>query len=143
MTDLKSRLLGTWKLVSAVREEVPSGRRTSLFGDSPSGLLSYGPEGRMIAIIVRGGRPRPAGDVPTAAEADALFRGVVSYAGPFTVDGDQVTHHVEISWNERWTGTVQKRTARFDGARLLLSTPVSPDPLDGLVSVRTMTWERV
>jgi hypothetical protein len=85
----------------------------------------------------------PADDRPTAAEAEALFRGVVSYAGPFTLDGDQVTHHVEISWNESWTGTIQKRTVRFDGERLQLSTPVSPDPLDGLMSVRTMTWERV
>jgi hypothetical protein len=143
MADLQPRLLGTWKLVSAVREEVPSGRTTNLFGARPSGYLSYSPEGRMIAIIVRDGRPRPADDRPTAAEAEALFRGVVSYAGPFTLDGDQVTHHVEISWNESWTGTIQKRTVRFDGERLQLSTPVSPDPLDGLMSVRTMTWERV
>jgi hypothetical protein len=143
MSDLKNRLLGTWRLVSAVREEVPSGRRTDMFGAGVSGYLSYTPEGRMVALIVRGGRARPAADVPTPAEAEALFRGVVSYAGAFAVDGDQVTHHVDISWNERWTGTVQKRTARFHGDRLLLSTEVSRDPLDGLMSVRTMTWERV
>jgi hypothetical protein len=141
--DLKPRLLGTWKLVSAVREEVPSGRRTNMFGDDPTGYLSYSPEGRMIALLVRGGRLRPANDVATAGEAEALFRSVVSYAGAFTLDGDQVSHHVDISWNERWTGTVQQRTVRFDGERLQLSTPVSRDPLDGLMSVRTMTWERV
>jgi hypothetical protein len=141
--DLRSRLLGTWRLVSAVREEVPSGRKTDMFGANPTGFLTYGPEGRMIALIVRSGRARPAGAVPTAAEAEGLLRSVVSYAGPYSVDGDQVTHRVDISWNESWTGTVQTRTVRFDGARLVLSTPVSRDPLDGLMSVRTMTWERV
>ena len=140
---LRQRLLGSWKLVSAVREEIPSGRKTDYFGPKPSGYLTYSPDGRMIALIVRGDRARPASDVATAAEAESLFRGVVSYAGPFAVEGDQVTHHVDISWNEGWTGTVQKRTVRFDGDRLQLSTPVSPGPLDGVMSVRTMTWERV
>jgi hypothetical protein len=140
---LRNRLLGTWKLASAVREEVPSGRRTDLFGPDPIGYLTYTPEGRMVALLVRSDRKRPAGDVATAPEAEHLFRSVVSYSGPFTLNGDEVTHKVDVSWNESWTGTEQRRLVKFDGDRLLLSTPVSRDPIDGLTSMRTMTWVRV
>ena len=140
--ELKRRLLGTWKLVSAVREEVPSGRRTDFFGPSPVGYLNYSPEGRMFALIVRGDRKRPAGAVAAPAEIEALFKSAVSYTGKFSVAGNEVTHHVDASMNEVWTGTVQRRTATFDGPRLMLSTPLSLDPLDGLNSIRTMTWER-
>jgi hypothetical protein len=50
---------------------------------------------------------------------------------------------VEISWNESWSGTQQKRFARFEGSRVYLSTAPSPDPLTGRMTVRTMTWEKV
>ena len=33
--------------------------------------------------------------------------------------------------------------ARFDGNRVYLSTPPSPDPLTGTMTMRTMTWEKV
>ena len=134
--------MGTWKLVSAVREEIPSGRKTDFFGPDPVGYLAYSAEGRMFALIVRGDRKRPAGAVAAPSEIEALFKSAVSYTGKFSVAGNQVIHHVDASMNEVWTGTVQRRTATFDGARLMLATPPSLDPLDGLNSVRTMTWER-
>jgi hypothetical protein len=54
-----------------------------------------------------------------------------------------ITHHVDVSWNESWTGTEQKRIARFNGNRVYLSTPPSLDPITGTTSVRTMTWEKL
>ena len=136
------RLIGTWKLVSAVREEIPSGAKVNLFGDSPQGFLNYSREGRMIALITRGDR-KAANGRPTPAEAEALYRSMLSYAGAYTVDGDVVTHDVDLSWNESFTGSKQKRHVAFEGSRLILSTPQSPDPIDGKVSVRRMTWEKV
>ena len=47
-----------------------------------------------------------------------------------------VTHHVDISWNESFTGGEQKRHFKLEGNRLILSTPQSPDPIDGKMSVR-------
>jgi hypothetical protein len=70
-------------------------------------------------------------------------RSVISYAGTYTIAGNEVTHHVDISWNESWTGTKQVRIFKFEGNRVLLSTPVSPDPFDGKLSVRSMVWEKV
>ncbi len=140
---IASRVLGTWKLVSVIREEVPSGVKTDLLGVNPEGFITYGADGRMMVIIVRGGRSKPGGNTATAAEADALFRSVISYAGTYTISGNELTHHVDISWNQAWTGTKQVRIATFDGNRVSLSAPVSPDPVDGKMSVRSLIWEKL
>ena len=130
-------------LVSAVREEIPSGARTDLFGAKPQGVLHYSPEGRMLALIAHGDRKAAAGSRATPAEAEALYRSMLSYGGAYTVAGDVVTHHVDISWNEKFTGGEQKRHYKLEGNRLVLSTPQSPDPIDGKMSVRRMTWRKV
>jgi hypothetical protein len=143
MTAMIDRLLGTWTLVSAVREEIPSGSKTDMFGQNPHGFINYSPDGRMIALITPRDREAAAKGRPTPTEAEALFRSMLSYAGTFTVEGDVVTHHVDISWNQSFTGGTQKRHFKLDGDRLILSTPQSHDPIDGKMSVRHMTWQRV
>jgi len=140
---VKKQLLGTWKLMSVIREEIPSGAKTDLFGDNPVGYITYGPDNRMMVILVRSDRKKPAGGVATASEAEALFRSVTSYAGNYTVEGDKLTHHVDVSWNESWTGTKQTRFYKFDGDKVILSTPQSPDPIDGKMSVRSLVWQKL
>jgi hypothetical protein len=140
---MTERLIGTWTMVSAVREEIPSGAKSDTFGANPHGFITYGPDGRMMAIITRRGRAAPANGRPTSAEAEGLFRSMLSYAGSYTFDGREITHHVDISWNESFTGTEQKRLVAFEGDVLKLSTPQSLDPIDGKMSVRTMTWKKV
>ena len=97
----------------------------------------------MIAIITRRGRKAAADGRGTSVEAEALYRSMLSYAGPYTFDGREVVHHVDISWNESFTGSQQRRFVAFEGDVLKLSTPQSLDPIDGKLSVRTMTWKRV
>jgi len=137
------RLIGTWTLVSAVREEIPSGAKSDQLGPNPHGFISYSPDGRMIALITRADRTAPATGRATPTEAEALFRSMLSYAGPYTFDGRELTHHVDISWNESFTGSQQKRLVVFEGDLLKLSTPQSLDPIDGKMSVRTMTWKKI
>jgi hypothetical protein len=139
----RTRLIGTWKLVSVINEDVSTGQKTDYFGPNPAGYINYGPDGRMIVINARSDRKMPAGARPTPEEAAELFRGVLAYAGTYTIEGNEVTHHIDISWNEAWTGTHQTRVARFDGNRVHLSTKPSSDPVDGRMSVRTMTWEKM
>jgi hypothetical protein len=141
--DNAKRLIGTWRLLSAVREERPSGVKTDLFGADPVGFLNYSPDGRMLTLLVRRDRKRPAGYPISSEEAAGLFRSLMSYAGTWEVKGDEVFHHVDASANELWTGNTQQRFLRLDGDRLSLSTPVSPDPIDGKISIRSMLWERV
>jgi len=136
-------LLGTWSLVSVIREEIPSGATIDLMGPNPKGFITYSADGRMVAILARGDRKMPAANTATAAEAENLFRSVISYAGTYTIAGNEVTHHVDISWNESWTGTKQVRIFKFEGNKVSLSTPVSPDPFDGQMSIRSLVWEKV
>ena len=141
--ETRARLIGTWKLVSVINEDLATGKKSDYFGPDPDGYINYGPDGRMIVINVRSDRRTPQGAGPTPQEAADLFRGVLAYAGRYTIDGNVVTHHIDCAWNPVWGGTAQKRTARFDGGRVHLSTEPTPDPVNGAMSVRTMTWEKM
>ena len=139
------RILGTWKLVSYVGEDVASGARGDVMGPRPSGYIEYGRDGHMIVIVVGTDRRKPAGPVATPAESQALLSSLLAYAGTYTLDtrAQTVTHHIEVSWDQTRTGESHLRKYRFDGDRLTLTTQPSRDPATGKTTVRTVVWERV
>jgi len=141
--DDRDKLLGTWKLLSAVSQNLATSEKTDIYKGPPLGFITYGADGRMMTIIVDSSRRKPAGPIATAAEAEALFRSMAAYAGTYTIKGNQVIHRPDASWNESWTGTDQVRDYKFDGERLILATAPSPDPFSGKMSVRTLSWEKV
>ena len=139
----RDRLIGTWRLVAVETEDLATGAKSQAWGADPLGFINYAPDGRMMVLNLRSDRKKPAGAVPTTAEAADLFKTMLAYAGTYTIDGNELTHHIEISWNEAWSGTHQVRNARFDSNRVHLSTKPSPDLASGRMSVRTMTWEKL
>jgi hypothetical protein len=143
VADEQDKLVGTWKLISAVSEEIATGQKTNIYKGTPIGFITYGADGRMMTIIVDSVRKKPATNVATAAEAEALFRSMAAYSGTYTIKDTQVIHRPDVSWNETWTGTDQIRDYKFDGERLLLATAQSPDPFTGKMSVRTLVWEKI
>ena len=138
------QLCGSWRLVSYQRTLVDTGETRDFFGSAPQGLLNYSPDGRMIVIVVKQPRLRPA-EPSRITERDRaeLHQSMVAYAGTYTFDGKTVTHHVEISWNELWTSTDQIRNARIEGHRLILSTDPLTDPADGKRITAVLVWERI
>jgi hypothetical protein len=138
-------ILGTWKLLSYVGEDVATGAKSDVMGAHPSGYIHYGRDGRMIVIIVGADRRKPAGPVATPAEAQALIASMLAYAGTYTLDtaNHTVTHHIDVSWDQTRTGESHVRTYRLDGDRLTLITQPSRDPASGRTTVRTVSWERV
>jgi hypothetical protein len=140
----KERLYGTWRLVSDVRQDVETGAKTDNFGKHPQGFLSYARDGRMSAIEVAETRPKPM-DLAKLGDAErvALFKTLLAYAGTFSFDGKVVTHHVDVSWNNNWTGTDQVRNARLEGRMLYITTNVQPSTIDGKPSIGILTWEKV
>ena len=144
-SSVQQQLLGTWKLISYVGEEIPSGARSDVMGPRPSGYINYGRDGRMIVIIVGSDRKKPVGPVATQEEAQALIRSMLAYAGTYTVDSRArtVTHHIDISWDQSRTGESHVRTYKLDGDRLTLTTQPSNDPATGRKTVRTVVWERM
>lgn len=139
-----SALYGTWRLVSATSTAVANGEKTNVWGTDPKGFLSYSPDGRMSVIITFGSRPKPA-DLSrvTDQERVQLYRTLLSYGGTFSIEGSVVTHHIDISSNESWTGTNQVRYARFEGETLVITTPAQPRTVDGVVSVGELKWVRI
>jgi hypothetical protein len=72
-----------------------------------------------------------------------LFKTLIAYGGTFTINGKTVTHHVDISWNENWTGTAQVRNVRLEGDKLYISTNPMPRPEDGKPVIGVLAWEKV
>jgi hypothetical protein len=142
---IQQQFLGTWKVVSYVREEIPSGTKSDVMGAHPSGYINYGRDGRMMVIIVGTDRKKPVSPVPTPEEAEALISSLIAYAGAYTVDSraKTVTHHVDVSWDQSRTGESYVRGYKLDGDRLTLTTQPSNDPVTGKKSVRTVIFEKL
>ena len=109
-----SKILGPWKLCSYVREVIATGERSNQFGDAP--------DGRMYAIFIRRDRIVPSDVVPTDEEGVKLIGSMVAYAGTYTPGDKRVIHHIDISWNQSWTGTDQVRYFEPDGAVPTIAT---------------------
>ena len=138
-----SPVLGTWKLRSYEREEIATGRRHDQFGTKPDGYLGYAPDGRMYAMFTRQDRVTPRDVVPTEEEGVQLIGSMVAYAGTYTLSEKQVVHHIDISWNQGWTGTDQVRYFELDGDTLTITTAPYRSHQDGKEGRSILVWEKV
>jgi hypothetical protein len=134
-------LLGTWRLKSYV-VTTAAGERPTPYGETPTGYLSYAADGRMQVIAAANGRIVPVGATPPDSEKVALFDTMFAYAGTYSVEADKIIHHVEISWNESWTGTDQIRHFEVSGNVLTLTTRIA-DPANGTEAHYAVAWEKV
>lgn len=136
-------LLGTWKLKSFVREVAATGERYNERGEHPNGYLSYAADGRMYAIITWDNRANPHDVVPTNEERIRLYGTMISYAGTYTMAAEKVIHHVDISWNQIWTGTDQVRFYKLEGNILTITSAPDRSPVDGREGRSILVWEKV
>jgi hypothetical protein len=104
-------IVGNWKLVSAVSEELATGKKTALLGEHPKGYFIYAPQGRMMGLVVHETRTPPKVD----KDGINLHKYMYAYSGRYTVEGEKVVHHVDVSWNESWAGTDQIRFFKLEG----------------------------
>src|SRR5271155_179775 len=137
-------LIGTWKLVSSRTTTVSGNESTALYGRHPAGLITYTREGRMSSIITADGRkPLSVADriaAPPEERAEA-FATLIAYAGRYTVSGDKVTHHIEVSSFQNWVNTDQSRSLAFEGSRVTFRT--GPLMLGGKLQIAEVVWERL
>ena len=134
-------IAGVWKLKKYARRFLDTGEvRSDML---PQAYILYTPGGFMMSITVEENRARPAGEVLTDAERVRLFKSIISaYSGRYTVDGDTVIHHVDMSWNEAWTGTKQMRLFKVSGDELVIETTPRTAGTDTRQFINTLTWER-
>ena len=138
-----AELYGTWKVLSGTLVEVESGLAKDGLSSAPNGMSIFRPMGELCSCRSISARSRPAGSVPTAAEAEALFRSMIAYAGWFSVEGNRIFYDLDATWNESWTGTRQERFWEFRDGRLIVSTPEIVNPHTGKLSVHRLTFEKV
>jgi hypothetical protein len=135
---------GTYRLIAATYKFVDTGEVVSSYGEHPKGYITYGKEGRMLVLITNDGRIKPP-DVTktTIEERDALYRSMTAYGGTYTYSGNQIQHHVDISWDETRSGTTVTRTITRDGDRLTYVTEPFVSRNLGKMVVQTLVWEKV
>ena len=132
-------VVGTWKLVSSVTEELATGKKAPLLGEHPKGYLIYTPQGRMMGLVVHETRSPPKVD----EDRINLHKYMVSYSGRYTIEGDKVVHHVDISWDEALTGTDLVRFFKLEGDRLTITTAPAKNVITGPeTSAGVLVWER-
>jgi hypothetical protein len=141
-------LIGTWRLVEWTFT-VDDSRPTRPWGGNPAGLLTYTADGRMSASLMSLGRPAAPTRTLSAAPVDiraAAAAGYLSYAGSYSMDGDDVLHHIELSLMPNWVGKTERRHIEWmptaGGHDLVLSTP--PTRTDGgRTAVNRLRWTPV
>ena len=135
-------LHGRWSLVEAYAIDAAGKRLHDAYGTEPNGMLHYGEDGRMMALVTHGGRAPLDGDrlaAPAEQRAEA-FRSTFAYAGRYRTDGDRVVHEVEMSTYPNWVGTALVRTLAFEDGAAVLTTP--PQMQNGRMTVYRLVWRR-
>jgi len=144
MAQGSTKVVGTWRLVSASSSTVGGDKDDAPFGSSPIGFLTYTADGRMNVIISHGGRkPLSVADriaAPAEQRADA-FATFFAYAGHYTVTDDRVIHHVEAASVQNWVGTDLIRVLRFQDEQMILLTP--PISVGGKMITTELVWRRL
>jgi hypothetical protein len=142
--------VGTWRACGTDYRAKDGTITQSTVTDNPTdashpGRIVYTADGTVIVLTTPANRRKfggqfASGDLssaPVEQRAEAA-NGVIAYAGHYEVDGERVLHLVEIAFLPDWVGTTNVRVYRFEGRRLILSTP--PDAQGG---VRRIHWQRV
>jgi hypothetical protein len=97
-----------------------------------------------MVLITQGDRPRADSiETMTNQQRERLFSSMLAYAGTYEFDGNTIKHHIEISWNEVWSGSIQVRDVKKEGNRLIYTTRPAPSPIDGTMGFATLIWEKV
>jgi hypothetical protein len=136
--DVAKQLAGSWKLTSWTIQII-DGETTQPFGPNPKGRAVFTPDGFSAFMIARPDRKPATND----ADSVALLKSLMVYTGKFTVDGDKLTTHVDLSWNEILTGTAQVRFFKLEGDKLSIRTAEQTSAVyPGKKVVGTLTWER-
>lgn len=122
---MDERLLhGRWEIVSW-EQRYDDGRLSYPLGTELQGFIQYDPDGRMVCMMGRAQRPFFAtggqwnADDTEKAQAYSSF---MAYSGRYVVEGEWVTHHVDLTLFPNWQHGLQKRqlqlTQNADGSRL-------------------------
>ena len=138
---LNDKLVGTWKLVSASSTTSAGERSESPYGAQPAGFLTYTSDGRVSALISYDGRKSLSYGGGSPEEQAEAFKTFLAYAGTYRLDGDKVTHHVEVSSIQNYVDKDLVRNVKFKDDQIVLLTP--PTRMNGKMQTIELIWQRL
>jgi hypothetical protein len=105
----------------------------------PKGLLVLTREGRSIVVTTADNRKGGMGD----AERAVLHKSMLAYSGKYRIEGNDFITLVDVSWNEDWNGTEQRRHYKIEGDKLFIESAPAPSIVfPGKTDFRRIVWER-
>ena len=142
-SEIRDRIVGTWKLVSA-EQTLKDGttRPYPRFGAKGKGFLMYQRDGYMCADLVNPDRPKWTDTAhPTPEEKLAAADGTFAYCGRYEIDvkQKQIVHLPEVATDPGYVGSRQLRPYAFEDDRLILSGIEKNDPS---VARWKIVWEK-
>ena len=142
--EVRNRIVGTWKLVSA-EETMKDGtvRPFPAFGPHAKGFLMYQRDGYMCADLVDPDRPKWVDSQHlTAEEKAATADKTFGYCGRFEINvkDKQIIHLPEVASDPSYVGSRQVRPYTFEGQRLILGDAEKDNPA---VVRWKIVWEKV
>lgn len=109
-----NHLIGTWRVTSFTRWN-KQGAASQPLGAEPMGYAVFDATGH--AFIQLGRRPADGGF------PDEIAKSLMTYFGPYAVDGDTVKVTVESSNMADYLGSVQERKFEISGDAMKIGTP--------------------
>ena len=110
-----------------------------MYGTRPKGVLILTREGRMVGLGTAETRKFGTGD----AERAELHKTMFAYSGKYRVEGKEFVTTVDMSWNEWWNGTEQRRSWKIEDGKLFIETAPARLPIHGgRMSVSRLVRER-
>jgi hypothetical protein len=137
----ENKLVGEWKLVSACSATLTGEACENPYGSNPVGFLTYTAEGRVTALISHSGRKQLSFGGGSLQEQAEAFKTFFAYAGHYTLIGDTVTHHVEISSIPNYVSKDLVRSVKFQDDQIILVTP--PTRINGKIQTVELIWQRL
>lgn len=138
-------VVGTWKLISNVRQAEGSDKVINNLGERPHGIMIITGDHRFIIINTRAGHKvaKTTDDFAALQRSEVAYSGLVTFSrDPGNSRGLKMINHVDIAWNEEWTGTSQTRFLFLEGNRLTIRTPLIKNPVSRENAVSTLVFER-
>ena len=135
-----SPLAGTWTLKSAY-DLHKDGTKTFGFGSQPKGILVVGKEGDYSLQVFRSNEPTLGVDERGMRKEFKPGELASTHYGHVDLDAaaHTVTFHIDLSYIQRWNGTVQVRPYTLSDDELSYQVPAQP----GSDSVAVSVWKRI
>jgi Lipocalin-like domain len=139
----ESELYGTWKLVSQSQKVLDTGEVRAGRGKAPRGYVTFGPDGRLMGVILNENRPKPESVAKmTDQQRIELLNTMNAFAGTYKLEGNRLTYHFELTHNEV-PARAAVRDIKIEGRKLTMVNEPAPSTADGKMVQTTTVWEKV